>query len=167
MGCRKVQLNDFLNLLFLSKKLFNLYHVNSEYLITESLTQNASIGTGSTIQNTPQSSSTIASSNPFEAAFALNRLRTASCSSAVAPIPSTCAENSLIHQKLSTDTLNTPQVFSSKIINDESLNTPQIFPNLQDVVSLPVTPAIQIPISASNIQHAKVKTIRCPFSLTA
>ena len=135
-------------------------------LITESLAQNASIGTGSTIQNTPQSSSTIASSNPFEAAFALNRLRTASCSSAVAPIPSTCAENSLIHQKVSTDTLNTPQVFSSKIINDESLNTPQIFPSLQDVVSLPVTPAIQIPISASNIQHARVKTIRYRFSLT-
>ena len=149
------------------KRLCNLYYDKSEYFITESLAQNASIGSGSTIQNTPQSSSTIASANPFEAAFALNRLRTASCSSAVAPIPTTCAENSLIHPKLSTDTLNTPQVFSSKILNDESLNTPQIFPNLQDVVSLPVTPAIQIPISAYNIQHTKVKTILYPFSPTA
>jgi len=78
-------------------------------------------------------------------------LRTASCSSGVIPLSSASVEteaNSVNDEKSTREALDTPQIFSSKAANDESINTPQIFPSLQDVVSLPVTPAIQ-PASAS------------------
>ena len=118
------------------------------------------MGTGSTIHTTPQSSSTVASANPFEAAFALNRLRTASSSSGVVTLPSTSVETELnvpVDEKSSGETLNTPQIFREKIASDESINTPQIFPSLQDVVSLPVTPAIQPPVSALVVSSSKVR----------
>ena len=126
--------------------------------------QNVSIGTGSTIQTTPQSSSTVASANPFEASFAtLNRLRTASCSSGVIPLSSTSVEPDVIEtpgEKSSGDTtLNTPQIFTSKISNDESINTPQIFPSLQDVVSLPVTPAVQPSLPTTGLPNSRVRKI--------
>ena len=155
-----------------SGNLFNiLKHVDksriSYYLVFRflgSCIQNVSIGTGSTIHTTPQSSSTVASTNPFEASFAtLNRLRTASCSSGVIPLSATSVETDVAeprHEKFSGDTtLNTPQIFTSKISNDESINTPQIFPTLQDVVSLPVTPAIQPSLPTSGFSSFKVNCV--------
>ena len=97
------------------------------------------------------SSSTTASANLFDAAFKLNRLRTASCSSVNVPLPS-ASEAACSFNEKSDESLNTPQIFSAKISNDETLNTPQIFPSLQDVVSLPVTPAIEQP-SVSRVSY--------------
>ena len=93
------------------------------------------------------SSSTTASTNLFDAAFKLNRLRTASCSSGHIPVPCASVQSEAVcsFNEKSDESLNTPQIFSAKISSDETLNTPQIFPSLQDVVSLPVTPAIEQP----------------------
>ena len=126
--------------------------------------QSVTIGTGSTIHTTPQSSSTVASANPFEASFAtLNRLRTASVSSGVIPLSTISVESEVVEQrndKCSGDTtLNTPQIFTAKISNDDSINTPQIFPSLQDVVSLPVTPAIQPSVPTTGLSSVKVVNI--------
>lgn len=55
--------------------------------------------------------------------------------------------------------MNTPQIFTAKISNDDSINTPQIFPSLQDVVSLPVTPAIQSSLPTTGLSSVKVVCI--------